>query len=283
MIDPDHWHLINVPRNHGPRAPELQNLSLEVKWERWNRCMDAIGRLRQMLNELAPETVIVVGDDQNENLKSDAMPPFTIFVGEEAEASSSLKYLGETHDQNRAHYRVDKKLADWLVDDLMELGFDPAYSVRTPYEGGLGHAFARVLKKLTPEASYPIIPIMVNTYYPPAPSPRRCVQFGRALAESVSRFGESRRVVVVGSGGLSHTDIDVDLDHGFVRALESNDLEYMEEMPAKELIQGTSEIRCWIVTAAAADRPVTSVEYQPLPRADWGAGVGMGFASWRWE
>lgn len=280
MIDPDNWDKINVPRNLGPRAPELQNLSLEVKWERWNRCMDAVRQLRERLDELAPDTVILVGDDQNENLQKDAMPAFTIFVGEEAEASVSLRYLNQVPTDNKTRYTVDHKLAKWLIDDLMEMGFDPAYSRETRYEGGLGHAFARVLKHLTPRANYSILPIMVNTYYPPSPSARRCAKFGEALAGAVRDFSDRRRVLVVGSGGLSHTEIDVDLDHAFVRALQTNDLEYMAEIPEEVLRSGTSEIKCWIVTAGVANRPVTMVEYQPLPRAPWGAGVGMGFATW---
>src|SRR5713226_9230747 len=85
MIDPDNWDKINVPRNNGPLATELQNLTLTVKWERWNKCMDAIRQLRETLEAAAPDTVIVVGDDQNENLRPDGgMPPFTLFIGDEA-------------------------------------------------------------------------------------------------------------------------------------------------------------------------------------------------------
>lgn len=281
MIDPGNWEKINVPRNHGPLAPELQNLSLAVKWERWNRCMEAIQQLRAKLDAIQPDTVIVVGDDQNENLRPDAgMPGFTLYIGDEADASYALRYLDQTPDQNRPHYRVDKELGAWIIDDLMEQGFDPAYAKETRYEGGLGHAFARVLKHLTPGANYPILPIMVNTYYPPGPSAKRCVQFGRALAGAIQRFPQGRRTVVIGSGGLSHTDIDLDLDRDFVKAMQTNDTEFMEEIREDRLVGGTSEIKCWIVTAAAANQPVSAVEYQPLPRADWGAGVGMGFASW---
>ncbi|MPZ16103.1 MAG: hypothetical protein GEU73_17070 [Chloroflexi bacterium] len=281
MIDPDNWDKINVPRNNGPLAPELQNLRLETKWERWNRCMVAVQGLRETLDAVAPDTVIVVGDDQMENLRPDAgMPPFTLFIGDEADASWSLKYLGQTQDENRPRYKVDAKLGGWIIDDLQRSGFDPAYARETRYAAGLGHAFARVLKHLTPSAQYPILPIMVNTYYPPGPSAARCAQFGRALAQAIERFPGGRRVMVVGSGGLSHTDIDVDLDTDFVRALEQNDVAFMEEIPEDKLVGGTSEIKCWIVTASAADRPVSQVTYEPIPRAPWGAGVGMGFAAW---
>ena len=62
---------------------------------------------------------------------------------------------------------------------------------------------------------------MVNTYYPPAPSAKRCVKFGQALASILRRFPGQERVVMVGSGGLSHTKISEPLDYRFLKALET--------------------------------------------------------------
>ena len=121
---------------------------------------------------------------------------------------------------------------------------------------------------------------MVNTYYPPAPSAKRCAAFGNTLARVLKRLPGDERVVIVGSGGLSHTKIDEKLDQDFMRALEHNDQDYMAAMPAHLLIEGTSEIRNWIVTAAAANRPGKMIEYQPLYRTPTGVGCAMGFAYW---
>jgi len=162
----------------------------------------------------------------------------------------------------------------------MDEGFDPAYSKQTRYEGGLGHAFARVLKFLSPQANHRVVPVMVNTYYPPAPSAKRCAQFGRALTQVLRQIPGDERVVIVGSGGLSHTKIDEQLDHDFIQALRQNDLERMSAMPAEILVEGTSEIRNWIVTAAAANRQGTLIDYYPLYRTSTGIGCAMGFAYW---
>ena len=51
-------------------------------------------------------------------------------------------------------------------------------------------------------------------------------------------------------------------------------------MPASDLVEGTSEIRNWIVTAAAADRHGHLVDYFPLYRTTTGVGCAMGFAYW---
>jgi hypothetical protein len=263
-----------------PEKPALRSETSEVMWSKWRGCMSAIEMLRQKLDAIRPDVVIIVGDDQHENLIDDNMPPFTIFIGEQVEASLSLRYLNQPKSANRTTYRVNAALAEALVNGLMDEGFDPAYSKETRFEGGLGHAFARVLKFLAPQAQYPIIPVMVNTYYPPAPSATRCLAFGGAVAEVLRKTPGSERAVIIGSGGLSHTKIDETLDQEFIRALETNDSDYMRAMPSDKLVEGTSEIRNWIVTAAAANRSGRMVNYFPLYRTRTGVGCAMGFAHW---
>jgi 3-O-methylgallate 3,4-dioxygenase len=258
MLEPAQWGLLNTRSwDPLPERPDLQSQSLEDKQRQWQACHDAIRQLAAKLAALAPDTVIVVGDDQHENLLDDNMPPFTLFLGDEVEASVSLRYLEQPLTENRTRYQVDTTLGRWLVDELMEAGFDPAYSLKTRYEGGLGHAFARPLKFLMPDPPPAILPIMVNTYYPPAPSPKRCVRFGQTVADLVARFPSARRVVLLASGGLSHTKLDPRLDHDFVAALERADIAYLEAM-----------------------RPAHVLAYHPLYRTTTGVGCGMAFAAW---
>jgi aromatic ring-opening dioxygenase LigB subunit len=281
MLPPDQWGLLNT--RSGERLsvkPELEKETIEIKWSKWRSCMAAIDQLRRKLDVLAPDTVMVVGDDQHENLLDDNMPPFTFFIGREAEASVSLRYLNQPKSENRTRYDVDDKLALSTLDRLMAQGFDPAYSRKLRYEGGLGHAFARPLKFLMPEPRSAVVPVMVNTYYPPAPSARRCVQFGKALAAAIRNFPEPRRVVLVASGGLSHTKIDERLDQSFIQAIKKNDVGFLNSMDSAALVEGTSEIRNWIVVAAVADRPATIIDYVPLYRTTTGVGCAMGFAAW---
>jgi len=281
MVAPNRWDILHNRQGDSlPLRPDLLRETLEVKWAKWRRCMEAIDLLRNKLHTWAPEAVVIVADDQHENLLDDNMPPFTVYMAAEAEGSVSLGYLNEPKSANRTTYKVHTALAEAILEDLMSAGFDPAYSKRLRFEGGLGHAFTRPMKFLAPDAHFPIVPIMVNTYYPPAPSPRRCVQFGKAVASAIRGCPVVGRVVVLGSGGLSHTLIDEELDQGVLKALQGNDLEYLSALPASVLVRGTSEIRNWIVTAAAADRPATVVDYVPCYRTPTGVGCAMGFAYW---
>jgi hypothetical protein len=281
MLNPDQWGLLHTRSwDPLPVRPELERETLDDKWAKWRQCHVAIAALRERLEALAPDTVVIVGDDQHENLLDDNMPPFSVFIGDEVEASTSLRYLDQPLSENRARYQVDAPLALWITEALSERGFDPAYSRQTRYAGGLGHAFARPLKFLLPEARYRVVPIMVNTYYPPAPSARRCVQFGQAVASALRDSAAAGRVVMVASGGLSHTKIDVALDEAVLGALRANDLCALERLESAALVEGTSEIRNWVVAAGALDRPAEVLAYQPLYRAPTGVGCAMGFAAW---
>jgi hypothetical protein len=281
MLDPSNWHLLNARKGESlPDKPELAAETDEVKWTKWKDCMNAIDQLRQKVAALKPDVLIIVGDDQHENLVDDNMPPFTIFMGADAEASVSLRYLNQAKSENRTKYNIDAKMAEALITGLMDQGFDPSYSKKTRYDGGLGHAFARVLKFLVPENNCRLIPVMVNTYYPPAPSAQRCLHFGQSLAALIREFPSEARVLIAASGGLSHTKIDEALDHEFLEALQTNDTAYMAAMPSAIFREGTSEILNWIVIAGAANRPGKVIEYSPLYRTQTGVGCAMGFAHW---
>jgi hypothetical protein len=281
MLNPDQWGLLRTRASeHLAEKPELQKDPDEVRWSKWRRCMEAIGVLRKRLDDWRADVVVVIGDDQHENLLDDAMPPFTIFIGERVEASTSLQYLKEPRSANRTSYAVDATLGSGCIAGLMDRGFDPAYARETRYDGGLGHAFARPLRFLMPDRPCRIVPIMVNTYYPPVPAAKRCVEFGQALSSVIRQYPSGDRVVILGSGGLSHTKIDEDLDDRFLHALKNNDIASMSALPSALLTEGTSEIRNWIVTAAAAGRAGELVEYLPLYRTTTGVGCAMGFAYW---
>ena len=106
MLDPEQLAFAAKPQGENlPDKPELASETDEVKWTKWKGCMSAIDQLRQKVAALRPDVLIVVGDDQHENLVDDNMPPFTIFMGADAEASVSLRYLNQAKSENRTKYQ----------------------------------------------------------------------------------------------------------------------------------------------------------------------------------
>jgi aromatic ring-opening dioxygenase catalytic subunit (LigB family) len=129
----------------------------------------------------------------------------------------------------------------------------------------------------------PVVPVVVNTYYPPnQPRPARCYQLGRALRAAIESFPANQRIGILASGGLSHFTIDEDLDRLVLRACREGDQAALAALPVNKLNSGSSEIRNWIVVAGAAEALHTAwQEYEPLYRSPAGTGCGMAFACWK--
>jgi protocatechuate 4,5-dioxygenase beta chain len=55
-------------------------------------------------------------------------------------------------------------------------------------------------------ATWPVmtVPIAINTVQHPLPSAARCFKLGQGVGRAIETFPEDLKVVVVGSGGLSH-------------------------------------------------------------------------------
>jgi hypothetical protein len=279
---PEKWPQLPT-RIKGPFNPK-PGLEAELTQDVMNayskRCHDAIGVLCKKIESWNPDTVVVIGDDQGENILPDNTPPFTIYIAPEADATTKYSYFGTDTSKQVRRYPVDAELAQEALISIMDQGFDPSWSRQTRYKGGLGHAFGRALHMLMPTATRAILPVMVNTYYPPAPSARRCFDFGVAIGRALANSKLGRRVAIIASGGLSHTKIDESLDQAFIKALESHDTGYLSSIPSNLLVTGTSEIRNWIVVAGAAGASGKMVDYVPCYRNADGVGCAMGFAYW---
>lgn len=276
------WHELPT-RTKGPFHPKpdiAAELTDEAKLAKQARCNAAIAALRARLEAWAPDAVIVAGDDQHENILDDNQPPFLLYLAPETDATLHFGYLGAKYTDQMRRYPVAAALAAALHENLTEEGFDIAWSRKTREEYGLGHAFGRALDFLMPERPFPILPLMVNTYYPPAPSAKRCLALGKALRRAIAALPGDTRVAVLASGGLSHTVIDEALDAAFIAALERNDEDYFATMPGEVLVEGTSEIRNWIITAGVMGHGCRMVDYVPCYRQLNGVGCAMGFAVW---
>ena len=263
--------------------------------ERAARCTANVERMASVIADAKLDALIIIGDDQNEQYSDDNMPAILIYSGETIpnnplhmdedapdwwrKARSQYHVAGGT----RA-YPVDAKLALHLTNALMDNGFDISHAKRLSKNHGEGHAFGFVHQRLMDDATVvPIVPVALNTYFPPnQPRPRRCYQLGAAIRDAVRSMPGDARVGILGSGGLSHFTVDEELDQLVLDACKRNDGEALSSIPMTKLNSGSSEIRNWI-TVAGASRHLKNdwQDYVPCYRSAAGTGCGMGFAVWR--
>jgi Catalytic LigB subunit of aromatic ring-opening dioxygenase len=267
----------------------------EVQEERAARCTANIGRVAEAIRTAALDALIVIGDDQNEQFGDENMPAVLIYWGETIE-NTPLKMddsapsfwrraRAQYHEESESRrYPVASALARHLIDGLIERDFDVSQATRLAKPRGEGHAFGYVHRRLmNGGAVVPIVPIALNTYYPPNQMrPRRCYKLGQAIAETVRAYGGDARVGILASGGLSHFAVDEALDRRVLDACRLKDAQSLSTIPPEQLNSGTSEIRNWIAAAGALENLDTAwQDYVPCYRSPAGTGCGMGFAVWR--
>jgi catalytic LigB subunit of aromatic ring-opening dioxygenase len=251
----------------------------------------AMARLGDFLREAKLDALIVVGDDQDELYHADNMPGMLVYYGETI-ANVPLKPAANPdwgwraaarwyEEKEPRRYPVDASLARHLIDRLIDDEFDIAASDGTPEGEGEGHAIGFVHKRIMKDV-VPIVPVCINTYYPPnQPTPRRCYKLGQAIRAAVESYPGDKRVGIAGSGGLSHFVVDEALDRGFIDMLRNKDAAAIQNLPREKLNSGSSEIRNWICLAGAVEH--LSLEwslYEPGYRTPAGTGTGLGFAFW---
>jgi 3-O-methylgallate 3,4-dioxygenase len=266
-------------------------LTPEVFADKHQRALAEVERLGAIVRNAQLDTLIVVGDDQKELYDDDNMPavllyrgqtirnvPLTSHPGPDWARAASARYFEK--DQPR-DYPVDATLAEHLISHLIE-DFDLACA-NTLAEGyGEGHAFGFVHNRLLAGTVIPVVPVFLNTYYPPnQPTPARCYKLGQAIRAAVEKLPGDRRIGVLASGGLSHFTVDPDLDGRVIEALKAKDARALAGLPREQLNSGSSEIRNWICMAGAVEHlALRRIEYIPAYRTPAGTGTGLCFADW---
>jgi Catalytic LigB subunit of aromatic ring-opening dioxygenase len=190
------------------------------------------------------------------------------------------KRMEEKEDR---HYPCHAGLATAIIQGLTTRSFD--ITAMKSLEGGQyeGHAYSFIHRRFMAKRPIPIVPVILNTYYPPnQPSPQRCFDLGVAIRELIEAYPENIRVGILASGGLSHFLVNEALDREVVKALQNKDYPALKGLPLNKLVSGSSEIRNWIATAGAAQHlNLDWIAYVPGYRSHALTGVGLCFAHWR--
>lgn len=268
-------------------------LTPDTMAERHRGASAQLARLAGRLAEARLDALVVVGDDQKELFHDDNMPSILVYRGRtirnvpqarhpgpEWAARASARYY-ETDGPRE--YPVDWRLAVHLIDTLVDAEFDVACADSIREGLGEGHAFGFVHHRLAPGLDLPVVPVFLNTYYPPnQPTPARCYRLGQTIRAAIEAWPGDARVGIVASGGLSHFTVDEALDRRVVAALQARDAEALRSLPRRQLNGGSSEIRNWICVAGAVETlALERIDYYPGYRTPAGTGTGLCFANWR--
>jgi 2,3-dihydroxyphenylpropionate 1,2-dioxygenase len=171
-----HSPLLNLP---GPSQDLLDDID------------GAIGQARQFVDDYDPELVVIFSPDHYNGFFYKSMPPFCIGMN----ASGVGDYATHAGPLN-----VPEDIAAQCAEAVLGSGVDIAVSASMDVD----HGTVQPLEKLFGDAtSRPVIPIFVNAIAVPLGPLQRCRALGTAVGSFLATL--DKRVLVIGSGGLSHS------------------------------------------------------------------------------
>ena len=230
---------------------------------------EAFAALRADMEEAKPDVLIVVANDQFVNFFWNNIPTFFVTLADDVKGQFT---------RHKFDYRNHKELGRAIVRRGIEQGIDFSYGEHIE----LQHTQVVPLYFLLRDPKIPILPIYVNTWVDPVPSPRRCYQIGELIRKVAETSNE--RVAILATGGLSHFpgsprigEIDTQFDHKLLELMRAGKQRSLVDYSVEELLQaGDSEFLNWmVVVGTVGDAKAAYTSYMP----DFVA-TGWGFVSW---
>ncbi|KUH67644.1 3-(2,3-dihydroxyphenyl)propionate dioxygenase [Mycolicibacterium novocastrense] len=170
-----HSPLLNLP---GPSRELLDDIEA------------AISEARRFVTAYAPELVVIFSPDHYNGFFYRTMPPFCI--------GTAAQGVGD-YGSHAGPLNVPEDVATDCARAVLESGIDVAISASMDVD----HGTVQPLQSLFADAaSVPVIPVFINSVATPLGPVRRVRALGAALGTYLATL--DKRVLVVGSGGLSH-------------------------------------------------------------------------------
>lgn len=253
---------------------------------------------RDVVASFDPDLVVMFGSDHRRAYEP-VIPAISVVMSAEG--------YGD-HGSPTGPYRIPAQQAEQLAAYLLDEDFDVAASRGVRLDHGFGETLAALLGGLDRR---PVLPIFLNCATPPLAAPRRGVALGTAVDGFLGTLDPSTKVLVVGSGGLSHSPptlevrtigmsdaerkqisvegraravekMDPAWDAAFLDHLRVADEAWLESVGQDFIDQGgvgANEVRTWLATWAAAGRgPLATLAYEPV--AEWITGMGIACSAW---
>jgi len=230
------------------KSPQHEQDAVLAGYEEFRRRMDV----------LKPDVVIGVANDHLLNFPMDNLPDFCVGIGDEWEGPAPWfrNWL------NVPDYKVrgDRAIGRALVRESAKAGINHAFAEKLLFDDN----WSVPLKFLFPRYDVRFVPIHMNPVVPPVPSATRCLEVGAQIARIVKALPSNDRVVLMGTGGLSHDPggpdyftVHEDFDRWFMQLLETGDVEAVKrEVTFEKFLTGgdggASELLAWLVSMGAA-------------------------------
>jgi len=231
-------------------------------------CMTEIRKIGDALLARKPDALIVVADDHLNAFSFNAVPALCVRIGRHVDrmVQEEAEAFDKVIDGMPERYALHEEQANPILDEGLTDGFDLALS----WEAPIDHAFlSPVMTMHGTRPVTPLVPIWVNCFVAPQPTPARCLAFGRHIARVVAR--SPWNVGIIATGGLSHFpelllprvgEADTVFDRKLLHWLETGEHEPLQSLTTAELHKtGEHEFLNWLVLIGAVTPARADVRY----------------------
>jgi len=229
----------------------------------WVPYFEKIASVRDWVREAKPDVCIIAYNDHASAFSLAVIPTFAIGVG------STFPPADEGYGPRQVPDVAGHPQLAWhLAESLILDEFDMTIVNEMPVDHGLTVPLSVMFDR--PEA-WPcrVVPLCVNVIQYPAPTGNRCYQLGKALRRAVDAFPGDERVLILGTGGMSHQLqgeraglVNADFDLAFMDRMVSDPAgqatvphtEYLREAGSEGI-----ELVMWMIMRGALDDKVREV------------------------
>lgn len=243
--------------------------------ERGERVFAGMKDIGRRIRALEPDLVLIISSDHMYNYSLDMQPPFALATDDAFVPFGDMDLPKET-------FPGHPEFADGLMHAASEGDFD--LTRLTSYRPDHGVVLPYLM--MSPQRTLPAVPLIINTSCNPVPPLRRAWQLGEILSAFCrDKRPAQERLVVVGTGGLSHWlgvpemgKTNPHFDHAVMDAIlsgQGKDLTaWSQEKVRAEGGNGGQEILNWVCMAGALGPSVKGerLYYEDVP--EWVTGMG---------
>jgi protocatechuate 4,5-dioxygenase beta chain len=244
----------------------------------WKRVFSGFEKSKEWMTRTKPDVAIVVYNDHASAFSVDLIPTFALGCAEE--------FPPADEGWGRRPVPVVKghpALAAHIAQSVILDEFDLTIVNKMEVDHGLTVPLNLLFGQPKDEWPSPVIPLAVNVVMFPPPTGHRCYMLGKAIRKAVESYPEDLKVVIFGTGGLSHQIsgpraglINSKWDKSFLDNLSKDPkkltriphLEYMREAGAEGI-----EMVMWLIMRGALDDKVEEVyRFYTVPASNTAVG-----------
>lgn len=246
----------------------------------WKPFFDGFPPIMEWLDRQKPDVAINIYNDHGLGFFLDKMPTFAIGAAHE--------YRNEDEGWGIPQlppFPGDPVLSWHIIESMVDQEFD----ITSCQELAVDHGFVVPMQLFWPGApnnpDMPrTVPISANTVQHPIPTLKRALDFGKALRRAIESYPEDIKVVVLGTGGLSHQldgeragFINKEFDQYCMDKIV-DDPEELTKISRMELVekagaQGTEFLMWMMMRGTLGDKVVKRHSNYHIPISNTGAGT----------